>query len=155
MWLRSSRVATRIWWTESHSLARTLGSYSMILSRLACSAAMTAAAAEPGSTVDSRMFGGSGTLSTESPSAVASFDGDLDGKAPAAMSASEHSWSRFTGAGASAAGASAAWAAASAATPVSSTSHSRQRVSLPAGRKDLAVTWSSQNSATGLPSGSA
>ena len=131
-WLRSSRVATRIWWTESHSSRRTRGSYANNLSRLRFNAAITPAVGEFGSRLLSTM----GSVGRSGPNAIASFDGLFDAAAPARVKTSVAAAMRVDGAAG-----------------VTSTSHSRQLVAV-SDFSDVADTWSSQNSATTVPAAS-
>src|SRR5699024_11010171 len=135
MWLRNSRVATRIWWIESHSSARTLGSYSTNLSRLAARALITAAAADFLLTSGLSNDGGRGALSRESPKAEVSLDGEAETWAPEAIKCSVAAFMKDVP------------SSDPARSPASSISHSLQDDCLPPGRKERAVTWSSQNSA--------
>ncbi len=128
MWLRSSRVATRIWCTESHSSRRTFGSYSSSLSRLSFRASITAKAGESSSSSASTWNGGSGAADRESPRAATSLDGDVDIRAPAFSSREVADFN------------TAAPVVLPVASPASSISHSRHEVRSPPGSRDQAVT---------------
>ena len=132
---RISRVATRSWCTESNSSARTRGSQATMASRCLRRESTTAAAGESSSS-SACMCGGRGAVLTESPNAVASFDGEDDLRAPAEIKKLVP-WLISVAPSSVPASASA-----------SSSSHSRQLVRSPPGSSDQAVTWSSQNSAT-------
>ena len=125
---RISRVATRSWCTESNSSARTFGSHATISSRCARTAAITAAAGEPSSNSGSCKCGGRGAVRTDSPSAVASFDGDDDFLAPLLIR-KDVAWRII------------AWpSSVPAIDSASSSSHSRHDVRSPPGSSDQAVT---------------
>src|SRR5699024_11821517 len=94
------------------------------------------------STSGYRSDGGRGPLSTESHKAEASLEGDAETRAPAAINCLVAV--RMKEVPSSEPGRS----------PASSISHSRQEVCLPPGRKENAVTWSSQNSARATPDAS-